>query len=491
MSELTERIEALEKIAETLEWQQPQRNQLMKKIEESTVQFIDQLDHLPAFNDIPDGGSELRKNPLREEAYSLDEVMDLYHSQIVEPGLNPASGGHLGYIPGGGVFASTAGDFLADMSNKYAGVYFASPGAVKLENYLLEWMAEMVGYPNTMLGNLASGGSIANLSAVVTARDAKGIKSADVPNAVIYCSEQMHHCLNKAFRISGLSESIIRYIPLDDHFRMRSDALKQQLDEDLQAGLTPFLIIGSAGTTDTGSIDPLDELAVIAEQHDLWFHVDAAYGGFFMLVETMRDKFKGIERSDSVVMDPHKGLFVPYGTGALLVRDGKKLMESHYYLANYMQDTLSNAEEASPADLSPELTKHFRGLRLWVPLMTNGLAPFRACLEEKYLLAQYFHEKVSSSELFEAGPEPELSVVTYRLNHPEAEIRDQLNEKLTEMIRKDGRVFISSTRIKGEVWLRCAILSFRTRKWTIDTLLEVLHTFGAELLQQSLTETDR
>ena len=232
------------------------------------------------------------------------------------------------------------------------------------------------------------------------------------------------------------------------------------------------MIIASAGTTDVGAIDPLNEIGDIAKRHKLWFHVDAAYGGFFILTNEGKKKFAGIEKSDSITIDPHKGLFVPYGLGAVLIKDIGQMKKSHYYLANYMQDALSSTEVPSPADLSPELTKHFRGMRLWLPLKLHGTKPFISCLEEKLLLAKYFYQEIQKIG-FEVECEPELSVVAYRYIPKKGDV-DLFNKKLVDEVQKDGRIFISSTMLNGKFTLRLAILAFRTHLKTINLTLKIL-----------------
>ncbi len=354
-----------------------------------------------------------------------------------------------------------------------------------MENMLLNWMAGLVDYPNSALGNISSGGSIANLTAIVTARDAHELKSKDLDRTVIYATSHVHHCLNKALRIAGLGECILKHIAVDGHYRMDPQALEEQVTLDREQGLLPWLLVGSAGTTNTGAIDPLDALADVADKHQLWFHVDGAYGAFFLLCEEERPKFRGIERSDSVVMDPHKGLFLPYGSGVVLVREGQKLYDSHVYLADYMQDAYSETDEHSPANLSPELTKHFRGLRIWLPLKLHGIRPFRSSLQEKLELAHYLYERLEALPRFEVGSKPDLSVVIFRYV-PENGDPDRFNEKLTEVIREDGNLFFSSTRIDGTFYLRAAILSFRTHLDTIDELLTVLREKAAKIEEQEV-----
>jgi aromatic-L-amino-acid decarboxylase len=381
-------------------------------------------------------------------------------------GLNPASGGHLGYIPGGGLPASAVGDFLADISNRYAGIAFTSPGAVALEHFMIDWMARLFELPNTAGGTLTSGGSIANLVAITTARDARQINSAEVPRAVIYASPQMHHCLDKAIRIAGLREAVLRKLPLDERFRMQPNVVAECISEDRRSGLRPWLLVASAGTTDTGAIDPLKPLAELARRERLWFHIDAAYGGFFKLVDSLRERLAGIELADSLVVDPHKGLFLPYGTGAVLVRQQAELQASFTYQASYLQDALEAGLGASPADLSPELTRHFRGPRLYFPLKLHGLAPFQAALEEKHLLCRYFYDQIQHLG-YRVGPEPDLSVCIFR--HP-----SRCNATLLKEILADGRLFVSSTSIDGDFWLRLAVLSFRTHRQHIELLLDLL-----------------
>ena len=469
---MREQILNLEKTSRLLEPSPTLRADWTKKVTQYSDDFIDNIEDLKAYVISEENGRELLNSHFHESGREIDEVLQILKENVDSIGLNPASGGHLGYIPGGGIYTTALGDFLAAVTNRYAGIFYGGPGAVRVENQLIRWMNGLIGYPEGSLGNLTSGGSIANLIAIVTARDKKQIRSRDVENAVIYLTEQVHHCVQKAIRIAGLNESVIRYIPMDENYRMSAEALKKQVDLDRNSGLRPFLVVGSAGTTDAGAIDPLEAIADISEANDMWFHVDAAYGGFFILVDSLKERFKGVERSDSLAIDPHKGLFLSYGLGAILIKDVKAQFESHYYKASYMQDTLGVNEELSPADLSPELTKHFRGLRLWLGLHLFGLNPFKACLEEKYLLCQYFYEEIQKLG-FEVGPQPELSVCMYRYV-PQSGDANDFNAKLVEHVKKDGRVFISSTNLNGVNWLRLAVLSFRTRLSTIVTLIEVL-----------------
>ncbi|HKK27207.1 MAG TPA: pyridoxal-dependent decarboxylase [Gemmatimonadota bacterium] len=476
-----ETIRRLERAAAPLEPGPSERRALREAVVEHAEAFLEGLTTAPAYVADKEAAAEVGRRAFGEGPTEIGEILDLFRRGVEETGLKPSSGGHLAYIPGGGLYASALGDYLADVTNEYAGIRFTGPGAVEMENALLAWMAGLVGYPEDAAGNLASGGSIANLIAVVTAREAHGLRALDVPRAVVYLTDQAHHCLEKALRIGGLGECGLRRVSMDARGRMDPAALEAAVAEDEAAGLRPWLLLASAGTTDVGAVDPLEALGRVARERGLWYHVDAAYGGFFALCPEVRDRLAGIELSDSVVMDPHKSLFLPYGLGAVLVKDREAMVRAHHYRADYLQDAA--AEETplpdSPAELSPELTKHFRGLRLWLPLLLHGVAPFRACLEEKLALARWFHRRVGELG-FETGPEPELTVVTYRWV-PEEGDPDAFNEALVRAIHEDGRIFVSSTRVDGNFVLRLAVLTFRTHLEHVERTLEVLEEKVREL----------
>jgi glutamate/tyrosine decarboxylase-like PLP-dependent enzyme len=470
--QLVAKLSTLEAVSRTLDPPPVERERIRAGVVAYGEEFLNAIYQLPAFRDGTPPGEF--PDTIEESPADLGRLLDLIRAQIDGPGLNPASGGHLGYIPGGGIYYSALGDYLADISNRFAGLHFTAPGAVRLENMLLKWMMGIVGYPAAAEGNLASSGSVANLIAVVTARDASGLEPAEYNKAVIYRTTQTHHSVDKAIRIAGLAGAAERMVPMDDRHRMQPEALEALIRADLKAGLVPLMIVAAAGTTDAGAVDPLDEIGEIASRHRVWYHVDAAYGGFFALCDEGRRILRGMDRSDSIVLDPHKGLFLPYGTGGVLVKNGRALMDAFHYRPSYLQDALRDGV-VSPSDTSPELTKHFRGLRLWLPLRLHGLAPFRAAIEEKLLLARYFHTRISETEGFEVGPPPDLSVVTFRCL-PKSGDPDEFNRRLVAAIHADGRVFLSSTVIGGKFMLRLAILAFRTHRDTIDLALDVLKT---------------
>ena len=480
---MRDRIRKLEQISRRLDPDAESRRSMHDAVRDYAERFLNALPETDTY--VKDVGRQgLAHQPMAEDAADIRDLLELYRREVDTTGILPASGGQLGYIPGGGLFPSALGDFLAGISNRYSGVSFAGPGAADMEGALVRWMCDLASYPQTAGGDLTSGGSLATLSALVTARDAKGIDHAQIPTACIYLTAQAHHCVSTALHVAGLGGVIRRIVPMDEHFRMDTARLREMVTEDSQKGLAPWLVVASAGTTDTGAVDPIPAIADVCEEHGLWFHLDAAYGGFFRLCEEGREKLEDMERADSIVMDPHKGLGLPYGCGAVLLRDRRLLARSFRYYADYMQDAIREdrepAADHSPADFSPELTRPFRGPRMWFPLKLFGLAPFRASLAEKICLARYFHEEIGKLDSFEAGPPPDLSIVTFRLRSGcgDANI---INRKLLQAVHDDGRVFITSTLIGGEFTLRLAVLNFRTHLEQIDYLLDLLKRKSSEI----------
>jgi glutamate/tyrosine decarboxylase-like PLP-dependent enzyme len=464
---ITEQLKKLEEQVKEISPDAEKRKEIFSSYNALTERHLESLADQKAYDGSP---SDLDLYTLKDTPEDTSKTIATIENDMLPKGIVAASGGHMGYIPGGGIYTSAIGDYLAAISNAYSGVNYASPGAVAMEHACLDWLKSVYGFPKSAVGNLTSGGSIANLIALGAARDHKGILD-NIKHSVVYMSAQTHHSAHKALRILGLHQMVFRTIPADEFHRMNLSELKLQIETDKAEGLTPSILIGSAGTTDTGAVDPLDEMAGIAKRNKLWFHVDAAYGGFFILTDTAKDKFKGIEKADSVITDPHKGMFLPYGIGAVLVKNAEAVFESNRITANYMQDSLAEESPLDPSDVSPELTKHFRALRMWLPLKTHGVAPFKAALEEKLLLTTYFRTEVEKLG-FKTGPTPDLSVSYFW--YPFGENESELNRKLMSLCHKDGRVFLSSTKIDDKFVIRMAILSFRTHKAEIDKALDML-----------------
>ena len=482
--DIREKLDRLQRAARRLEQNAGQRAEQLGHVASYTERFINELDQGPVYQ--PDRHDDAFPFRFSESGTELNEALELLHEHVDRTGFNIGASGFLAFIPSGGLYASALGDFIAAVTNRYAGVQYAAPGVARLERYLLTWLAEEIGYPAGADGDLTSGGSIAALSAIVAAREAHDIRGERIGKAVVYLSPLTHHTFVKALGIAGLAECEIRTIPLDDHYRMDSDALEQSIAADRASGLAPWMVVATAGTTDMGTIDPLEAIADISERHLLWMHVDAAYGGAFVLCEDGKRRLRGIERSSSFIMDPHKGFFLPFGSGVVLVRDGAQLYRAFHARGTYMQDLKTEPLQArSACDVSPELTRPFRGLRWWLPLKLAGIAPFRAALEEKLLLAEYFYQRIRELDGFVTGPKPDLSIVTFRYR-PKDGSADEFNRRLAEALRDDGNVFLSTTTLDGKFILRMAVLAYNTHLDTIDRALELIQEKTHALLQSDV-----
>jgi aromatic-L-amino-acid/L-tryptophan decarboxylase len=443
---------------------------------EYVIDFIHGLETAPADNSRlgADVARELRGGP-PERGGPFDDAFEKFR-RAAEHTYEPAGPGYLAFIPGGGLFTAALADFLTLGVNRFVNLWVPSPGLVQLEQNVVRWLCDLFGYPEEARGVLTSGGSMANLSAIVTARHTR--LGEDFLDGTYYVSEQVHASISKAATIAGFGRKNLRLVPTDDELRMDPAALREQVVADRAAGLRPFLVVPSAGTTNTGAIDPFDRIADVAAEEGLWMHVDGAYGGFFILTERGRERFRGIERADSVTLDPHKGLFLPYGTGSLVVRDGEALRSAHYEGAAYLQDLMAEGELPNFSEYSAELSRDVRGLRVWLPLELHGVAAFREALDEKLDLTEHLTLRLAEDARIQIPWAPQLTVVPFRL----AGANDDTQRRFLERINASGRVFLSSTMIHGRYVLRACIVSHRTHKDRIDECVDIVRAAADDLV---------
>jgi aromatic-L-amino-acid decarboxylase len=443
---------------------------LTAEVARFAVDHVDSLARQPS-NDLE--GVEAVQASLREdvpeEGAELSAILQRLRPAVAKS-FNTAGPGYVAFIPGGGIYAAALADFLACAVNRYVGVAQAAPALVQLEQTTIAWMAGLMGYSATAGGILTSGGSLSNLCAIVTARTDR--LGEDLARGTVYASVETHRSVAKAARLAGIPAGNLREVAVDGRFRMVPEGLEEAIRADRAGGRRPFLVVPSVGTTNTGAVDPLPEILAIARRHGLWVHADAAYGGFFRLVPGGAALMPGIEECDSITLDPHKGLFLPYGTGCLLVRDPEALRRAHADSAHYLQDVVG---EGGPGfnDLSPELSRDFRGLRLWLPLKLHGLRAFRRALQEKLDLTRLAFLLLREDGRFLILDEPQLSVLAFRLRG-EDEAADARNAELLRRVNARRRVFLSSTRLGGRHVLRICILSFRTHEDRVRDAVQAL-----------------
>jgi aromatic-L-amino-acid/L-tryptophan decarboxylase len=420
-----------------------------------------------------DAARSVRGSP-PEDGGSFDRLMDQV-DLVAAKAYNTTGPGYLPFIPGGGLFAAALGDFMATGINRFVNLWGQGPVGAQIEYNVVRWLCDLFGYGSESRGILTTGGSMANLSALVAARKAK--LPEDFLSGTLYVSEQVHASNAKAASIAGFPVGNVRSVPVTDDLKMNVGALREMLAADRSDGRTPFFVIASAGTTNTGAIDPIAEIADVAAQEDLWLHVDGAYGGFFQLTERGRAAFVGIERADSITLDPHKGLFLPYGTGSLVVRDGARLREAHFVGQHYLQDFPPEDEIPNFTEYSIELSRDFRGLRVWFPLVLHGVNAFREALDEKLDLAGYLYEELSTVPGLELFGEPELTVVPFRLR----EGGEEANRRLLDLINASKRVVLSSTLLQGDFTIRACILSHRTHRDRIEECVQIVRRAVADV----------
>jgi len=403
--------------------------------------------------------------PPTEEGRSLESIL----AEVEEAGRSGVfhpSGGHLSYIPNAGLYTAALAEFLAAGLNRYTGVSGAAPGMSAIEHGTVRWMASLFDMGESASGLIVSGGSMANLTAVVAARTAR--LGDEFARGVIYVTRHTHHSVEKAARIAGFRKDQIRAVGIDKGLRMDPDALLSAIAEDRAAGRDPFLVVGSGGTTDTGTIDPLAALAEVVASEGLWLHVDAAYGGFFQLTSRGRVALSGIERADSIAIDPHKGLSVPFGVGALLVRDESHLIDANQGRGAYLREEDHDSGIRDIASLGPELTRPFRALQMWLPLHLHGVALFRDALDTSLDLAEYAYRRLLDIDGLEVPWMPDLSVVAFRFED------DALGRLALESMNRERVVHLSPTTIDERFVLRFAILNRRTTRDHLDHAIDLI-----------------
>jgi len=356
------------------------------EVVERCIAHIESLPRQPASGDV-DASALCRamREPAPEHGAPLESLLDPLFRDWIPRSFTAPGPGYLAFIPGGGLYSAALADLIANTVNRYTGVWMAAPALVQLEANALDWLREWMDFPSDARGLFTSGGSMATFNGILCARERH--LCADIRPGVLYTSDQAHHSVLKSAKLAGVMPDRVRAIESDGCFRIRVDRLRDAIAADRRAGLRPFAVVSTAGTVNTGAVDPLDEIANLCAAEDLWHHVDGAYGAFFYLVPGMRDALRGLPRADSLTLDPHKGMFLPYGTGALLVRDGAALRAAHEATASYLPAMPHPQDFYDPSQHGPELSRGFPGLRVWLSVKLHGSAAFRDAIAEVRALA--------------------------------------------------------------------------------------------------------
>ncbi len=425
---------------------------------------------------------------LPKQGVGFDDLLKVFRETIIPFSRQNAHPRMFGYVQSPGTPVAALADLLASFLNANLTAWRSAPAAVELERLTIDWIRQILGFGPGAGGLFLSGGSMANLTALATAREVKGIS---LGRGRIYASSETHHSIMKAAALLGIGRENVRVVEVDKEFKMRTDDLAAKIGADLKGGYEPFFVVANAGTVNTGAVDRLPEVAEIANRHNLWLHVDGSYGAFAILAQSVRDLFAGIERADSIALDPHKWLYLPVDVGCVIYREPEKARPAFALEAEYTRVFAEQVDEAFAFwDYGPELSRRFRALKVWMLLKGVGLQELGQAIECNLACARHFESLIQASDDFEMMAPVELSIFCFRhlpagLRHAAPEAIDAFNEKLMVALQRDGSSYLSNAMIDGRFALRGCVLNHRTTLADMETLVDDLRRVAATLLSAS------
>lgn len=454
---------------------------LAARVAAFTADYLESLPQLPSFpaDAAGDKVEQCFDPDVPREAMgaaAFDALGDVFHYS------RPASPRFFGYVFGSGEPVSALGHFASGVLHQNATAWRSGPAAMTLERTVVRWLADAIGCSG-FTGSLTLGGSSANLMGLCMAREAKApANGTGARGGVIYCSSEVHMSIPKAAALLGLGHEAVRIIPVDGTFRMPTDALREAISEDLQRGLKPIAVVASAGTTATGSIDPLAEIADLCEEHGLWLHIDGAYGALAALA--IPDAFRGIERADSLSLDPHKWLYQPTGCGCLLYRDAAAARNAFSHSGKYARSLSQDPIEGFAVfEESIELSRPFRALALWLSLRYHGLDAFAESIAEDLRLAQVLAKCIDAEPLLERLAPVALSAVCFRWRGPGGDL-NHLNRAILDRVIRRGRVYLSNASIHDQFALRACIVNHRSTEEDVRLVISEVLAAAQEISQE-------
>jgi aromatic-L-amino-acid decarboxylase len=470
-----------------------QHEQLGRAVTAIISEFARQLDSRHVASDAtPASLEKLFSEPFPEQGLPIDDILNQVRRDVIPHAMGVSSPRYYGQFNPTPLPIGVWADAIASTLNQNAGAWRNGPTSAMIEARVIRWLCELVGYDGGSFGTLASGGTEANLIALKCARDRavatateRGIRSAP-GDLTVYASDQAHFSIERSLDILGLGRLSLRKIETDDGFHIRPDALREQIETDRQTGGIPCCVIGIAGTTSTGVIDPLSELAEIARENNCWYHVDAAYGGTMSFSEKHNHKLRGIELADSITLDAHKWMFVPFACGAVLVREGGRVLRDAFDITpEYLNEDRGGADVEFDFFRYGQLgTRRFNSLKLWMAMKFMGREGYAIVVERQIELTEYLADRINQLADFETIGPVETAVCCFRyLPHGMANSdgveQDRLQQQLQQAIEKSGEAWITTTVLKGRRALRANINSFLTERRHIDDLLELLRRVSA------------
>ncbi len=444
--------------------------------------------------------SDLEKifaEPLPETGTSSEEILARFTSDVAPHAMAVPSPRYFGQFNPTPLPIGVWADALCSALNQNAGAWRNGPTSAMIEARVMRWLCDLLGYGAESFGTLASGGSEANLIALKCARDNThartihhGIRSAPA-DLTIYASEQCHYSIEKSADILGLGRGSLRKISTDERFHIRTDALRAEIERDRLAGNIPCCIVGVAGTTSTGVIDPLEELAVVARENSCWFHVDAAYGGPLAFSDEHRAKLQGIDQADSITFDPHKWMFVPFACGAVLVREGGRILREAFDISpEYLSEDRGGADVEYDFFRYGQMgTRRFNSLKLWMALKFMGRSGYAEVIERQIALTQHLAARIDGLSEFERLGWVETAVCCFKFlpevaRTASGEEQDRWQQRLQQRIEKSGEAWVTTTVLQGRRAMRVNINSFLTERRHVDDLIELLKRQSKALVEE-------
>jgi len=420
----------------------------------------------------PDELAKRLAEPAPEEPRGFDELMRRLDRDVLPFMARNEHPGYFAYIPGCGNWPSALGDLIASGLNIDVGSWSLASGPSALELVVLDWFKGWIGYPSDSAGILTSGGSAANMTALACAREAMVGAMSD--RLVVYCADHAHSSIARAARILGFRPDQVRVLPVDDRYRMRPEALVHAMDADIRAGREPLFVAAVAGSTSSGAIDPLPELAAICKDRGVWLHVDGAYGAFAVLGDSGREALRGIELADSVTLDPHKWLYQPFECGALLVRRGQQLLNAFEIVPDFLRDAKTGVpREVNFADYGMQLSRTSHAIKVWLSVQYFGLAAFREAIDGCIALARHAEARIRASERLELLSPASLGIVCFRRRTDgDEEGAERVNAYLMKALSRGSIGFVSSTRLRGRFVVRLCVLNHTSRRADVDAVLD-------------------
>lgn len=432
--------------------------------------------------------SKLKKIDIPAKGFPINTVVTKMMEDVYKYRAYVNHPRFFGFVPGPASMLSWLGDVMTSAYNIHAASWVTSPTASCIEQKLIDWLCAQAGYTEKSGGLFVSGGSMANMTALTAARDTI-LKEEKQHLGVAYVSDQTHSSVAKGLRIIGIPNTKIRKIPTDPCFRMDIDELKAAIDADIADGLIPFVVVASAGSTNTGSIDPLQEIASLCQSYGIWMHVDGAYGASVLLTKKYKHLLKGIEAADSISWDAHKWLFQTYGCGMVLVKDKSSLFNSFNTHPEYLKDLEAKEGEVNYGDMGMELTRPARGLKLWFTLQVMGSEAISEAIEHGFQLAEWAEDELKKKRNWEIISHAQLAIVNFRFapsNLTEKQI-DELNQNISKAIIDNGYAGVFTTELNGKKVLRICALHPDANESDMRNTVRLLNEYAQKIYQSMIS----